>query len=108
LGCLKEIIDGIIEKTKQGGKMLSIQGIYKNGKIKLLEHMPKRGRFWRDYYPILMKMIPTIFWNVTIREGKTGLRKEALNYERVYIECATGRKKWREKRWGFNYIFLIL
>jgi len=45
LGCLKEIIDGIIEKTKQGGKMLSIQGIYKNGKIKLLEHMPKRGRF---------------------------------------------------------------
>lgn len=25
--------------------MLSIQGIYKNGKIKFLEHMPKQGRF---------------------------------------------------------------
>lgn len=26
-------------------KMLSIQGIYENGKIRLLEHMPKEGRF---------------------------------------------------------------
>lgn len=71
--------------------MLSIQGIYKNGKIKLLEHMPKQGRFdvivtflddrkkrlskrtiWRDYYLILMKMISMKFWNVTITEGRIG------------------------------------
>lgn len=71
--------------------MLSIQGIYKNGKIKFLEHMPKQGRFdvivtflddrkkrlskrtiWRDYYLILMKMISMKFWNVTIAEGRIG------------------------------------
>ena len=82
-----------LKKKNQGGlkKMLSIQGIYKNGKIKLLEHMPKQGRFdvivtflddrkkrlskrtiWRDYYLILMKMISMKFWNVTITEGRIG------------------------------------
>jgi hypothetical protein len=82
-----------LKKKNQGGlkKMLSIQGIYKNGKIKLLEHMPKQGRFdiivtflddrkkrlskrtiWRDYYLILMKMISMKFWNVIITEGRIG------------------------------------